>query len=82
MVLPEMLVEHFDLHKTTKESETLHLYFEEKNIAPPEHTSRELISKGFHNEVTIQDFPLRGKNVYLGVIEHFGGLEEFNNLLK
>jgi hypothetical protein len=67
LVLPEMLVEHFELVKTKKELDKLHLYFEEKNIAPEEHTKRELLSKGFHPEITIQDFPLRGKYVYLHV---------------
>jgi transposase len=67
LVLPTMLLDHFDLIKTTKESDTLQLYFEEKNIPPAEHSTRELISKGFHKEVTIQDFPLRGKYVYLHI---------------
>ena len=65
--MPEFLVEHFDLVKSRKEKEVLHLYFEERNIPPVEHASRILISKGFHKEVTIQDFPLRGNTVYLHV---------------
>ena len=56
-----------DLIKSTKEIEVLHLFFEECNIAPQEESSRILISKGFHKEVTIQDFPLRGNTVYLHV---------------
>lgn len=68
LVLPQFLVEHFDLVKSNKEKEeVLHLYFEERNIPPKEHSSRILISKGFHKEVTIQDFPLRGNTVYLHV---------------
>ena len=45
----------------------LHLFFEERNIAPQEEFSRILISMGFHKEATIQDFPLRGNTVYLHV---------------
>lgn len=68
LVLPQFLVAHFDLVKSNKEKqEVLHLYFEERNIPPQEHSSRILISKGFHKEVTIQDFPLRGNTVYLHV---------------
>lgn len=67
LVLPELLVNHFELLRTTQEGETLHLYFEEKNTPPSEYNSRTLISKGFHDEITIQDFPLRGKHVYLHV---------------
>ena len=69
MVLPQFLVEHFDLVKSRKEEEkqeeVLHLYFEERNAPPKEHTSRVLISKGFHKEITVQDFPLRVSTVYL-----------------
>ena len=67
LVLPQFLVDHFDLVKSNKEKEVLHLFFEERNIAPQEESSRILISKGFHKEVTIQDFPLRGNTVYLHV---------------
>jgi hypothetical protein len=44
--------------------EKLHLYFEEKNCIPKEFTCIELVSKGFMNQITIQDFPLRGKFIY------------------
>ena len=67
LVLPQFLVEHFDLIRSRKEKEVLHLYFEERNTPPQEHSSRVLVSKGFHKEVTIQDFPLRGNTVYLHV---------------
>ncbi len=67
LFLPEVLVDHFELLSSNQEGETLHLYFEENNIAPIEHNSRTLISKGFHNEITIQDFPLRGKLVLLHI---------------
>lgn len=58
--MPQFLVDHFDLVKSNKEKEVLHLFFEERNIVPQEESSRILISKGFHKEATIQDFPLRG----------------------
>ena len=67
LILPQFLVENFDLTKSKKEKEVLHLYFEERNTPPQEHSSRLLVSKGFHKEVTIQDFPLRGNTVYLHV---------------
>jgi hypothetical protein len=65
-ILPEFLVEHFDLLTTRKEEEMLHLYFEERKSVPTEEL-RDLIAHGFHKEVTIQDFPLRGNSVYLHV---------------
>ncbi|NMH86415.1 transposase [Flavivirga sp. Y03] len=62
-----MLVEYFDLVKKTKKNEVLHLYFEERNIVHKEKDSQKLISLGFIKEVTIQDFPIRGKIVYLHI---------------
>lgn len=67
LILPSMLVEHFNLVKSQQLAGKLNLYFEEKNDIPKELNSRQLISKGFHNEVIIQDFPLRGKLVFLHV---------------
>ncbi len=67
LFLPEILVEHFDLINSKTEEETLHLFFEEQNKPPVEHTSKLLISKGFHDEITVQDFPLRGKKVFLHI---------------
>lgn len=67
LILPEFLINHFDLIKSTKNGEVMHLYFEEQNTPPKEQTPRILIAHGFHKEVTIQDFPLRGNTVYLHV---------------
>lgn len=67
LVLPELLVDHFDLIATKQEDEILHIYFEEQNKPPVEHSSKTLISKGFHDEITVQDFPLRGKKVFLHI---------------
>ena len=67
LILPEFLIDHFDLVKYTKSGEVMHLYFEERNVIPKEESSRMLIAHGFHKRVTIQDFPLRGNSVYLHV---------------
>lgn len=56
-ILPEFLIEHFDLTKQTTEGEVMHLYFEEKNNPPKEVSNRILTAHGFHKEITIQDFP-------------------------
>ena len=67
LFLPDILVEHFDLTQSKQEGETLHLYFDEQNKPPIEYSSKILISKGFHDEITVQDFPLRGKRVFLHI---------------
>ena len=67
LILPELLITHFDItnYKTIKSD--LHLYVEKKKDIPKEEKHRILISHGFHKEITIQDFPLRGKTVYLHI---------------
>lgn len=66
-VLPELLVTHFDLAGSTTKDKVLHLYFKENKDIPKEFSSGLIISHGFHKEITIQDFPLRGKKVYLHI---------------
>jgi hypothetical protein len=66
-MLPDFLVDHFEVVSTTNTEEVLHLHFEEKIKPPQEFNAIELVSKGFLDEVTIQDFPLRGKFVYLHI---------------
>lgn len=67
LLLPELLVTHFELIKFKVEDKIVHIYFEEKPDIPIEEKDKELIAHGFHKEITIQDFPLRGKPVYLHV---------------
>ena len=67
LLLPELLVTHFDITSHNIEQDTVHLYFEEKKDRPKEEKSRILIAHGFHKEITIQDFPLRGKKVFLHI---------------
>ena len=67
LVFPEVLLEHFDLTETRSDKEILHFYFSEKNIHPKEFVDVELVSHGFYDEITVQDFPLRGKEVYLHI---------------
>ena len=66
-MLPDFLVDYFEVVSTTNTEEILHLYFEEKIKPPQEFNAFELVSKGFQDEITIQDFPLRGKYVYLHI---------------
>lgn len=67
LFLPELLIEHFEILKFEEENQILHIYFEEKNTAPKEFSSLVLQSKGFVPEITVDDFPLRGKTVKLHI---------------
>jgi len=66
-LLPVELVDYFDLTKSEKVDNIMHLYFEEFNKPPSEFDDLELVAHGFHKEITVQDFPLRGMRVYLHI---------------
>ena len=66
-LLPELLLTHFDLTTHKLEGQDLHLYFEEKPDLPKEFSYELIICHGFHKEISIQDFPLRGKTVFLHI---------------
>ncbi|CAM4343665.1 transposase [Gillisia hiemivivida] len=67
LLLPEILVTYFDLTKHKIKDEELHFYFTELNEIPDMYSGAKLHSKGFFPEATIQDFPIRGKNVFLHI---------------
>jgi hypothetical protein len=65
LLLPEGILDYFELTQVEKEGKMLNIYLEEKNIAPDGYTNKDLESKGFFPEVSIQDFPIRGQKVAL-----------------
>ncbi|WP_294299687.1 transposase [uncultured Chryseobacterium sp.] len=67
LLLPEYLISHFEIVRFEDEDNVLHIYFEEKSTVPKEFSSLHLQSKGFHDEITVDDFPLRGKSVKLHI---------------
>jgi hypothetical protein len=67
LLLPEFLVEYFDITKTQEIDGVLHISFEEKSNPPVELSDRLLNSKGFLPEITVDDFPIRGKSVKLHI---------------
>lgn len=69
LILPDSICEYFELTKLNKDDqrEVMDLYLQEINSIPQEYLNNKLTSKGFFEEVTIQDFPLRGYKVFLHV---------------
>ena len=67
MILPEGLLNYFEVTQIIKEAENFKIYLSEKNIPPKEYVSDKLTSKGFFDEITVQDFPIRGHQVYLHI---------------
>jgi len=77
-----MLVKHFDLVRYNHENKELDLYFEEYKIIPKEESKGILIAHGFHTELTIQDFPLRGNTVIFILNPVIGWIRLPNRLFK
>lgn len=67
LLLPEYLVDYFEVTTYKKEEDKLHLYFEEKNIPPADYSGHKLTSKGFFDEIIVQDFPIRGQHAFLHI---------------
>lgn len=67
LILPKEILQYFTVTNLTTQAKEVHLYLDERNEIPDEFKGEKLISKGFHPESVIQDFPLRNKALYLHV---------------
>ena len=64
-LLPEGLLDYFEVKKVDTSGDIVNIYLEELNILPTEFASHKLSSKGFFEEIKVQDFPIRGKASFL-----------------
>jgi hypothetical protein len=64
-LLPEGILDYFELSKIVEGLTGLNIYLEEKNLPPSEYQDQKLESKGFLPEIYIQDFPIRNQKVTL-----------------
>ncbi|UKJ06558.1 transposase [Solitalea lacus] len=67
LILPESIEEYFELTEVEKKDAAIHIYLKEVNKTPEEHAANKLHSKGFFEPITLQDFPIRGFQVYLHI---------------
>ena len=67
LLLPEGILEYFDITDAVSNSDGLNIYLEERNIPPQGYRAEDIVSKGFHDQVRVEDFPIRGKKAYLYV---------------
>ena len=67
LLLPDGVLDYFEISSVNKTQTETSIYLQEKNIIPEEYAGRRLESKGFYEDSKVQDFPLRGKAVYLVV---------------
>lgn len=66
-LLPSELYQYFEIGDVKITDKEIHVYLNELNNWPSSHKNIKLISKGFHQAVTIQDFPIRERAVFLHV---------------
>ncbi len=67
LVLPQGLLDYFSIVKIDQSENLYQFYLEEINIKPAEYVNERLVSKGFYEEVSVQDFPIRGNKVFLHI---------------
>lgn len=82
LLLPEGTLDYFDLVNVQEGSNEIVIYFEEKNVVPEQYAGQESESKGFCEPVVIQDFPIRGKKVFLNVRRRRWILKKSNEYIK
>jgi len=66
LILPDIIFTYFICVHCEIQSKRVDLFLEEK-MNRPVHLKYKYTSKGFRDKVVIQDFPLRGKPVYLHI---------------
>ena len=81
-LLPEGLLDYFEIVRHKSSEDTIHFYLEEKNVLPQEYQSKTAKSKGFSPEITIEDFPLRGKSVRLHIKRRRWTLVDTGKIIK
>ena len=67
LFLPSGILDYFSLVSSVSQETCFILYLEEKPAVPSELSHLPLHSKGFFPEIEVQDFPIRGKAVYLRI---------------
>ena len=66
-VLPEGILDYFDLKEVKDKGIRLEVYLTEKHSVPLEFAGKSVESKGFYPVREIRNFPLREKKVFLKV---------------
>ena len=82
LLLPEGTLDYFDLVDVKESVNEVVIYLEEKNIVPEKYTDQDIESKGFYDPVIVQDFPLRGKKVFLNIRRRRWLLKKHNEYIS
>ncbi len=57
-LLPEEIFEYFEIVKVDIDDKFIDVHLDELNLPPKEYSKEKLSSKGFHEAVPFQDFPI------------------------
>jgi hypothetical protein len=83
-MLPEGILEWFDIKKVEKNNRVVRITLEEKSVVPPlpkEHRGKKVVSKGF-KRITVDDFPIRGRKGELIFLRRVWEIADSDELLK
>ncbi len=82
-ILPKGSLDWFDIKEFNQDEDNLSIILEEKNIPPvkDEDKDKKIISKGFH-DITITDFPIRGRRTLLTFRRRYWQIEGEKRLIK
>ena len=67
LLLPEGTLDYFIISDVKESSTEIVIYLEEKNEVPGKYSNMQVESKGFYEPVVVQDFPIRGKKLFLNI---------------
>ncbi|MEM9544374.1 MAG: transposase [Bacteroidota bacterium] len=67
LFFPQGLLDYFELTNYEQREDQYIFYLEEKNLPPKGYRKEDLESKGFYNEESVRDFPLRGRPCVLKI---------------
>lgn len=84
IMLPEGILKTFSIKGLSKTPHSYKITLEERNRSPKlpaEYSTRKVISKGF-KDITINDFPLRGRKVILHIRRRVWKIEGVKRLFK
>jgi hypothetical protein len=81
LLFPKDTFNWFDLKEFTADENNVNITFEEKNLPPKVVEDKKLISKGF-KDITITDFPIRGKRALLTFRRRYWQIEGQQGIVK
>ena len=81
ILFPKDTFNWFDISDCETDENNIYITFEEKNIPPAVAGGKKLVSKGF-KDITITDFPIRGKRALLTFRRRYWQVEGESGIIK